>query len=87
MRRCSKVVRRLDSDHETLRGVEERAVVRKRRRATGPVRVRAIVPLDRWVETPIPVRQEGDTTIVTLREGALVQRLDALGNRGDAPNS
>jgi hypothetical protein len=24
------------------------------------------VPLDRWVEAPIPERQEGDTTIVTL---------------------
>ena len=24
------------------------------------------VPLDRWVEGPVPVRQEGDTMIVTL---------------------
>jgi uncharacterized protein (TIGR02271 family) len=26
------------------------------------------VPLDQWVEGPVPVRQEGDTTIVTLVE-------------------
>jgi uncharacterized protein (TIGR02271 family) len=30
------------------------------------------VPLDRWVEGPVPVRQEGDTTIVTLVEEEVV---------------
>ena len=30
------------------------------------------VPLDRWVEGPVPVRQEGDTTIVTLIEEVVV---------------
>ena len=30
------------------------------------------VPLDRWVEGPVPVREEGDTTIVTLLEEVLV---------------
>ena len=30
------------------------------------------VPLDRWVEGPVPVRQEGDTTIVTLLEEVVV---------------
>lgn len=30
------------------------------------------VPLDRWVEGPVPVRHEGDTTIVTLLEEVVV---------------
>jgi stress response protein YsnF len=30
------------------------------------------VPLDRWVDGPVPVRQEGDTTIVTLVEEEVV---------------
>jgi stress response protein YsnF len=30
------------------------------------------VPLDQWVEAPVPVRQEGDTTIVTLLEEVAV---------------
>ena len=30
------------------------------------------VSLARWVEAPIPVRQEGDTTIITLHEEVLV---------------
>ena len=32
----------------------------------------ARVPLDRWVEAPIPVRQEDDTTIITLHEEVVV---------------
>jgi stress response protein YsnF len=30
------------------------------------------VPLDGWVEGPVPVRQEGDTTIITLLEEVVV---------------
>jgi stress response protein YsnF len=30
------------------------------------------VPLDRWVDAPVPVRQEGDTTIITLIEEVVV---------------
>ena len=77
----------------TVPVVEERAVVRKRKRVTGAVRVRTEVredvevvdqplavervevervPLDRWLEAPVPVRQEGDTTVVTLHEEVLV---------------
>ena len=83
-----------NDDRETVPLVEERAVVRKRKRLTGGVRVRTIVredeqvvdaplraeqvevkrvPLDdRWVAAPVPVRQEGDTTIVTLHEEVVV---------------
>src|SRR3954471_13403017 len=77
----------------TVPVVEERAVVRKRKRVTGAVRVRTEVrtteqvvdaplavervevervPLDRWVDAPVPVRQEGDTTVVTLHEEVVV---------------
>ena len=73
--------------------VEERAVVRKRRKVTGAVRVRTVVreaeelvdeelavervevervPLDRWIDAPVPVRQEGDTTVITLHEEVVV---------------
>ncbi len=30
------------------------------------------VPLDRWVEAPVPTRQEGETTIITLLEEVVV---------------
>ena len=84
----------LEDDREIVPLVEERAVVRKRKRLTGGVRVRTIVREDEqgvdatlraeqvevkrvalddhWVEAPIPVRQEGDTTIVTLHEEVVV---------------
>ena len=84
----------LDDDRETIPVVEERAVVRKRKRLTGGVRVRTVVHEDeqvvdetlraeqvevkrvlldgRWVAAPVPVRQEGDTTIVTLHEEVVV---------------
>ena len=90
----AQLAHRLDDDRETVPLVEERAVVRKRKRLTGGVRVRTMVhegeqvidetlraeqvevkrvPLDdRWVEAPVPVRQEGDTTIVTLHEEVVV---------------
>lgn len=86
---------------ETLPVVEERAVVRKRKKLTGGVRARTVVReveqvidepllaeevevervrLDRWVEAPIPVRQEGETTIITLHEEVIVveKRLKAI---------
>ena len=90
----AQLVHSLDDDREILPLVEERAIVRKRKRLTGGVRVRTVVhedeqvidetlraeqvevkrvPLDdRWVEAPVPVRQEGDTTIVTLHEEVVV---------------
>ena len=84
---------RLDDHRVTVPVVEERAVVRKRKRVTGAVRVRTEVredvevvdeplavervevervPLDRWIDAPVPVRQEGDTTVVTLHEEVVV---------------
>ena len=30
------------------------------------------VPVDRWVEAPVPIRQEGETTIITLLEEVVV---------------
>ncbi len=38
------------------------------------------VPLDHWVEGPIPVRQEGDTTVITLlcEELVVERRLRAV---------
>ena len=84
---------RLEHDREVIPVVEERAVVLKRKVATGGVRVRTVVhedeeviaepltteevevervPLDRWVKAPVPVRQEGETTIITLLEEVTV---------------
>jgi stress response protein YsnF len=78
---------------EVLPVVEERAVVRKRRRVTQAVQVRTTVheqeqlverpviaeavtvervPVDRWVEAPLPVREEGEVTIVPVHEEVVV---------------
>ena len=39
------------------------------------------VALDRWLEAPIPARQEGDSTIITLHQEVIVteKRLKAIG--------
>lgn len=97
----AQMAQRPDRDHETIDVVEERAVVLKRKKLTGGVRVRTVVheheelvdeilhseqaevervPLDRWVEEPVPVRDEGDTTIITLHEEVIVveKRLRAI---------
>jgi stress response protein YsnF len=87
------VTDRLEQDREVIPVVEERAVVVKRKKLTGGLRVRTVVhedeevvkeplvteevevervPLDRWVEAPVPVRQEGETTIITLLEEVVV---------------
>jgi stress response protein YsnF len=80
-------------EREVIPVVEEQAVILKRKRLTGGVRVRTVVreeeevvdepltsedvdvervPLERWVDGPVPVRQEGDTTILTLTEEVVV---------------
>jgi uncharacterized protein (TIGR02271 family) len=92
---------RLEQDREVIPVVEERAVVVKRKKLTGGLRVRTIVhedeevidtplaseeveverrPLDQWVEAPVPIRQEGETTIITLLEEVVVvdKRLRAI---------
>ena len=89
----TRVARKLEHDREVIPVVEERAVVLKRKKLTGGLRVRTIVhedeevideplttdevevervPLDRWVKAPVPVRQEGETTIITLLEEVAV---------------
>ncbi len=46
------------------------------------------VPLDRWVEGPVPVRQEGDTTIVTLLEEVVVtEKRPAQRRRSASPSA
>ena len=84
---------RLEQDREFIPVVEERAVVVKRKKLTGGLRIRTVVhedeevideplaseevgvervPLDRWVDAAIPMRQEGETTIITLLEEVVV---------------
>ena len=84
---------RASQERATIPVVEEQAVVRKRKKVTGAVRVRTVVreaeelinealaseqvevervPMKRWVEAPAPVRQEGDTTIISLHEEVVV---------------
>jgi stress response protein YsnF len=87
------VTDRLEHDREVIPLVEERAVILKRKKLTGGLRVRTVVreseevidqplttdavevervPVDRWVEAPVPTRQEGETTIITLLEEVVV---------------
>jgi stress response protein YsnF len=89
----TRVARKLEHDREVIPVVEERAVILKRKKLTGGLRVRTVVreseevidepltteevevervPLDRWVDAPVPVRQEGLTTIITLLEEVVV---------------
>ncbi len=89
----TRVARELEHDREVIPVVEERAVVLKRKKLTGGLRVRTVVreeeevidepltteevevervPLGRWVGAPVPVRQEGETTIITLLEEVVV---------------
>jgi stress response protein YsnF len=91
----TRVARELEHDREVIPVVEERAVVLKRKKLTGGMRVRTVVredeevidepltteevevervPLDRWVDAPVPVRQEGLTTIITLLEEVVVEK-------------
>lgn len=64
--------------HKKLRGgVRARTVVRKDEQVIDePLLAETIeverVRLDRWVEAPIAVRQEGDVTVITLHEEVLV---------------
>lgn len=58
-------------------GVRVRTVVREEEALIDEPVVRETieverVPLDRWVDGPVPVRQEGDTTILTLLEEVVV---------------
>ena len=89
----TRVARKLEYDREVIPVLEERAVILKRKKLTGGLRVRTVVreseevidqpltteevevervPLDRWVDAPVPVRQEGLTTIITLLEEVVV---------------
>jgi uncharacterized protein (TIGR02271 family) len=87
------VTDRLEQDREVIPLLEERAVILKRKKLTGGLRVRTVVreseevidqplttdeievervPVDRWVEAPVPIRQEGEATIITLLEEVAV---------------
>jgi stress response protein YsnF len=89
----TRAARKLEHDREVIPLVEERAVILKRKKLTGGLRVRTVVreseevidqplttdavevepvPVDRWVEAPVPIRQEGETTIITLLEEVAV---------------
>jgi stress response protein YsnF len=91
----TRVARELEHDREVIPMVEERAVVLKRKKLSGGLRVRTVVresekvideplttdavevervPVDRWVEAPVPIRQEGEPTIITLEEVAVVEK-------------
>jgi len=66
-------------------GVRVRTVVREREEVVNePLAAEEVeverAPLDRWVDAPVPVRQEGGTTIVTLVEEVVVveKRLRAV---------
>jgi uncharacterized protein (TIGR02271 family) len=66
--------------------VQARTVVSEREeRLDVPVETEEVeverVSLDRWVEAPLPVRQEGDTTVIPLHEEVLVveKRLKLVG--------
>ena len=103
---------RLEQDREVIPLVKERAVVLKRKKVTGGLRVRTVVreneevidqplttdeievervPVDCWVEAPVPIRQEGETRqaaqhVTLRREEAVVERLDAAGSGDDDPD-
>lgn len=51
--------------------VSEREAVVDEPLASEEVEVERVV-LDRWVDAPIPVRQDGDTTVITLMEEVVV---------------
>lgn len=36
------------------------------------------VPIDRWVEAPVPDRQEGDTLVISVHEQVVVTRLKVV---------
>ena len=66
------------SKRKTITGaVRVRTVVREDEEVVDePLRAEEVeverVPVARWVEAPVPVRQEGDTTIITLCEEVVV---------------
>jgi uncharacterized protein (TIGR02271 family) len=96
------VAGRRDEQAMTVPVVEERAVVRKRKRITGAVLAQTVVhdreevldvpveheelvvervTLDRLLDAPASVRQEGDTTVIPVHEEVLVveKRLKLVG--------
>lgn len=71
--------KRLDEGVRVRTVVHEEEAVVDEALASEEVEVKR-APLDRWVEAPVPVRQEGDTTILTLLEEVVVveKRLRAI---------